>query len=157
MKIGQPMTNVLNALQDLVRIQARIEDTPLSYEADVRLTPREIHTIQAIGDREGINVKNLGNHFGVTKSASSQLVSRLADRGFVDKRPAPDNNKEIRLVLTDKGRLAQRVHELTHARYLDDLAHRLERFSKAELETVASFLATVRTCMTEHANRVPRG
>ena len=69
----------------IINKQGRIEKIPVRLEEGLEITPAEGHTIQAIGEHESINVTELGAYFGVTKSAASQIIGKLAQKGFVKK------------------------------------------------------------------------
>jgi DNA-binding MarR family transcriptional regulator len=128
------------AAWQLVRLlnkRSRIEERPIRYDADVELSPREIHTIQAIGEQEEINVSDVAAYFGVSKSAASQMVRKLVDKGFVEKAHAAHSNREFRLSLTKSGRRAFRAHERLHGRLVADLTDRLGAFSLSQIATAS--------------------
>ena len=90
-----------------------IEAIPMDFGTGL-LHPSEIHTIQAIGDYPGLNVTALALRMGVSRGGASQMVSRLAGKGLIEKYRLPDNEKEVCLRLTQDGRVAFRGHELQH-------------------------------------------
>jgi DNA-binding MarR family transcriptional regulator len=51
----------------------------------------------------GSTVVELAQHLDVTKQAASQMVEDLVRRGYVDRRPHPDDARARLVVLTDKG------------------------------------------------------
>ncbi|MGH3736400.1 MAG: MarR family winged helix-turn-helix transcriptional regulator [Micromonosporaceae bacterium] len=59
--------------------------------AFVRLTPH------------GATVSELAVHLGVTRQAASQLVEELERKGYVRRRPHPDDARARLVVLTDRG------------------------------------------------------
>ena len=110
---------IKHAVQGLLRIAhlyARIEAMPIPVDEDNTVSTREAHTIQAIGEGDVINVTQVASHFGITKSAASQLVAKLEKRGFLHKRPAAHSNKEFQLSLTELGDSAFRAHALSAVR-----------------------------------------
>ena len=114
----------------------RFEKVPMDFGVEERLFPSEIHTIEAIGKNEWINVTQLSEMLGITKGAVSQTVNRLAQKQFVKKVKRPRNEKETFLELTPKGRAAFEGHEKFHRemyldflKYADNISHRdLRRF-----------------------------
>ena len=64
------------------KMYARIEEMPIPIHEGLVVTTREAHTIQAVGDQGAMSVTEVATHFGITKSAASQMVSRLVNRGF---------------------------------------------------------------------------
>ena len=94
-------------------------------------------------DREGMSVTDVANAFDVTKSAASQMVSKLSDKGFLEKLQAPHSNKEYRLRLTPLGRKVYDAHERFHGADKHELVKRLRSFSKEEVAAVTVLLEAV--------------
>lgn len=55
-------------------------------------------------DPEGTGITDLAERAGVTKQAMSQLVQNLEERGYVARRPDPEDGRCKRVLLTDAGR-----------------------------------------------------
>lgn len=53
----------------------------------------------------------LAEHLGVTKQAAAQLVEELVAKGYVERRPHPDDGRARLIVLTGKGRNCTRAAE----------------------------------------------
>lgn len=51
----------------------------------------------------GATIKDLGEHLGISKQASAQLVDRLADAGYVRRMPHPQDRRAQLLALTARG------------------------------------------------------
>ncbi|MEW2163090.1 MarR family winged helix-turn-helix transcriptional regulator [Streptomyces sp. NPDC007084] len=60
---------------------------------------------------DGATVTDLAGHLGVTKQAVSQLVEELVGKGYVERRPHPDDARARLIVLTDRGRACTRAAE----------------------------------------------
>ncbi|WP_449245049.1 MarR family winged helix-turn-helix transcriptional regulator [Desulfobacca acetoxidans] len=143
--------------QKLMRIlnrQAQIEEIRIRFDEGVKLTPKEIHTIQAIGEPKQINLTDLAVHFGVTKSAASQIVAKLAEKGFVRKRHAAHSNKELDLSLTELGWRAFHAHERFHGKHMADLVNRLSAFSLAQIATTSVLLDVIESVLEERLVRI---
>ena len=144
------------ALQALIRIAhqyARIEAMPIPVDEDHTITTREAHTIQAIGEGEAANVTQVATHFGITKSAASQLVAKLEKRGFLAKRPAAHSNKEFQLSLTALGEAAFRAHEYFHGRDFATLVDSLSAFPISQIATLSVLLETLGEVMERRLAR----
>lgn len=59
----------------------------------------------------GATVTDLAAHLGVTKQAASQLVDEVVRRGYVERRPHPDDARARLLVLTELGWACTRAAE----------------------------------------------
>lgn len=92
----------------------QLEKKPREYAPGVILTQSEIHTIAIIGDRPGINVTELAKLRGVTKGASSQMVYKLVDKGYITKTVSPRSDTEVCLTLTEYGKIPYEQHKLYH-------------------------------------------
>jgi DNA-binding MarR family transcriptional regulator len=55
-------------------------------------------------DPDGAGITDLAERAGVTKQAMSQLIQDLEERGYVERRPDPEDGRCKRVVLTDVGR-----------------------------------------------------
>ena len=86
----------------------------VDYGTGDRLSPVEAHTIQAVGDNQGLNLTALAKTMNVTKATMSERVKKLSRQGFVRKSKALDNRKEILITLAAKGRIVHKCHADMH-------------------------------------------
>ncbi|HMM23041.1 MAG TPA: MarR family transcriptional regulator [Selenomonadales bacterium] len=100
----------------------RLERSPRSFGAAGPLTPGEIHTIAAIGCKEGILMGELAARLGVTKGAATQMASRLEVKGFVRRAPDPADARATVISLTQTGLLAYQAHEELHRRFCQKIS-----------------------------------
>ena len=120
---------------------SRVEKLPIALDNGETLSTREIHTVQAVGDHKVKNVTEVGEYFGVTKGAASQMVSRLFEKGFVDKKISSHSNKEYVLSLTANGMLAYLAHEKHHGQELQQLVNLLAELNTDELVLAQKVIA----------------
>ncbi|ABA89906.1 winged helix-turn-helix transcriptional regulator, MarR family [Syntrophotalea carbinolica DSM 2380] len=130
----------IRQLQQLAHKLARVEDLPIEVDKELAISTREAHTIQAIGEQAALCVKDIATRFGVTKSAASQMVSKLARKGFIDKQLSAHSNKELRISLTPLGWQAFRAHEQAHAKDLSRIVERMQSFSAGDIATLEELL-----------------
>lgn len=104
----------LELFQRVVHKYNQFEAQKRYYGTDILITVSEIHTIDAIGDNENLNLISLANLTGVTKGSASQMVYKLVDKGLVKKATAPYSDREIVLNLTEKGYAAYIGHKRMH-------------------------------------------
>ena len=71
----------------------------VDYGTGDRLSPVEAHTIQAVGDNQGLNLTALAQAMNVTKATMSERVKKLTRQGLLRKSKALDNRKEILITL----------------------------------------------------------
>jgi DNA-binding MarR family transcriptional regulator len=114
---------LLWTIEDYVQMAS----APKRYGTDTLYHRLEIHLVDTIGSREGINVTELAGAHGITKSAVSQAVKKLENKGLVKRYKAPENRKEVLFRVTLRGREAYKAHTAFHAKvegpFIDELAH----------------------------------
>lgn len=143
---------IKEAIRQLRRISnkySRIEKLPIVVDDGVEVSTKEVHTIQAIGERQGMSVTDVATHFGVTKSAASQIVAKLTNKGFLEKMLAPHSNKEYQLSLSKLGWKAFRSHERFHGEDLANIIERLSTFPLQQIATLSVLLETIGAIMDE--------
>jgi DNA-binding MarR family transcriptional regulator len=59
----------------------------------------------------GATVSELAVHLGMTRQAAGQLVDELEAKGYVERRPHPDDGRARLVVLTDRGWACTRAAE----------------------------------------------
>jgi DNA-binding MarR family transcriptional regulator len=59
----------------------------------------------------GATVSELAAHLGVTRQAAAQLVDELIEKGYVSRRPHPEDGRARLIVLTDRGWACTRAAE----------------------------------------------
>lgn len=101
-------------LERIVHKYNQTESKKMCYGTDTKLTRKEIHTINAVGNNAGINVTTLAKMQGITKGAVSQMVYKLVEKGYMVKSVSPDSDAEVRLELTELGMVAYDAHNEYH-------------------------------------------
>lgn len=139
----------IRELLRVAKLYARIEDLPIVVDENFEVTTREAHTIQAVGEHEKISVTDVAHLFGITKSAASQMVSKLAKRGCLNKQLSVHSNKEYELQLTPLGWKVFKAHEEMHGKDLADLVERLSGFSFSQIATLSVILEAIGNVMDQ--------
>jgi DNA-binding MarR family transcriptional regulator len=116
------------------------EKQPVRIGGGIKLNAAQIHIIEAVGKGLGNTVTGLSRHFKVTKSAVSQIVSKLYRSGFLQKSRKKGNRKEILLSLTEKGRKAFMLHERLNESAFRRLDRMVGKYSDRELEVLLRML-----------------
>lgn len=100
----------------------------------------EIHTIVAIAEKPAINLTQLAESLGVSKSAVSKFVKKLLRKGYVLKSRPIDNQKEVIFNLTDKGKIAFKGHEEFSHKIFGSIYDILENIEGREIIIIENFL-----------------
>ena len=144
MKKKEDIINAIGLqLLQIINMRTQLEEKSISFDANIKMTPREIHTIQAIGEHKSLNVKEVGDHFKVTKSAASQMLKKLTEKGFIKKANSPHSNKELQITLTELGEQAFHAHQKFHTLHMNELVQNLDNFSVEDMTTTADFLKVI--------------
>ena len=112
--------------------------------------PSEIHTVDAIGNNDGINVTTLAARLGVTKGAVSQMVAKLKKRGLVNKLKSVDNERDVILTLTAKGRRAYEAHKRYHLELYRDFLKQIDDVTLKEIELFAVLMGKLERYLERH-------
>ncbi len=124
---------------------AKIDHLPNDYGIGESLFPSEIHTIEAIGKNQKINITELAKIMTITKGATSQMIIRLTKKGFVQKTRSGDNEKEVRLTLTTNGKKAYSGHEKHHKKFKNELWKCLENVTPEECRKFKKIMEKIET------------
>ncbi len=106
-----PLFQILGAV--LTRY-ARIERRPVDFGTGTPLYPAEVHmlsTLDMLGDG---HVTGIARACGVTKGAVSQMLSRLRDKGLVDREPDGETSGKAVIRLTELGKTVNQAHNAFH-------------------------------------------
>lgn len=147
---------ILNTIKKFASVASKYcesEELPIRVNDDLIISTREAHVIQAIGNTENLGVTDLGNYFGISKSAASQMVSKLTSRGFIKKMRSAENNKEVNLDLTGLGEEAYTAHENYHKKDRDYLVSKMKTFSLSQVTTLCVMLEAIEEIMEERIEK----
>ncbi|MBP2642934.1 MAG: MarR family transcriptional regulator [Firmicutes bacterium] len=129
--------NLSLSMARLIMCFKRLERYPRTFGKAGRLTLSEIHTIDAIGCGEGIQMSELAARLDVTKGAVTQIISRLEVKELVCRIPHPTDSRYTIVSLTKTGLLAYQAHA--------ELDQKLYRKFSAQL--APQEIETFKTCI----------
>lgn len=115
--------------------------TQHAYEAE-HCNMVEIHTLTYIDDCPGITATQLSKLWHKSKSSISQIIKKLTEAGYVEKRYRENNEKTALLYVTDKGKRLSSIHKAYDvADITQTTAHLEERCSKEDLDAFYRIIA----------------
>ena len=140
----------------VVTIMESMHAPSLSFGTGISMYRREIHTIQAIGKKPGINITALAEYMGVTKGAVSQTIKKLIRKGLVRKTYAPSNAKEVVLELTDLGWVGFHNHEKFHMEALGIAREYFGNQFENKFEAIEAVMTDLNAILDEYEKRLKK-
>ena len=114
-------------------------DEQLRAEAGMTLEEYDVIYQLSTGDRGGVRMTALASALLVAPSSCTRLVSRLTERGWVDRRADPDDGRAVVAALTPTGRRALARAAVSHLRGIEEVFG--SRLSVAEARSLGRTLA----------------
>lgn len=111
----------------------------------------EIHTIVAINTQDGLNITALAKKQGVSKSAVSQMVSKLVKKGFITKELSPETDNEVVLKLTESGTAVCQEHEQQHKWLRTQLSAVFAKYPSGTVDTLAQIALDLQKMWNLHS------
>lgn len=116
MKYSQEQYSKL--VRQLTDFNDRYEQVGLDYHKELHdygtgelYTPTEVHMVTRIEENPGITAAKIAEETYRTKSAVSQMLSKLEGKGLIYKEKDPRNGKQQLLYVTPKGRHLSLCHK----------------------------------------------
>ncbi|MFF0826040.1 MarR family winged helix-turn-helix transcriptional regulator [Brevibacillus sp. NPDC003359] len=81
------------------------------YGTGETINMMEVHTLTVIEENPGITVTEVALEWNRTKSAVSQIITKLEKRGLIIRKKEHDNAKNVHLYVTDKGEVLSKAHK----------------------------------------------
>lgn len=136
----------------LLRVINRVQrDRPRRYSDSLSMSLVEMEICQRIHRRPGISAIELSDKLAVSRSAMSQTLARLRDRGLIAEQPDQANRRRKLLTLTAAGEEAMRA--ATRANEL--LAEDVYGEPRAELESYHRFVRKLEDAQLKAAAAFP--
>jgi len=82
-------------------------------------TYAQCHVIWETAQESKISVNELAHRLNITKSAVSRTVDDLVNKGYLDRKPNPDDRRYVDIELTEKGQKVFLEIELNSRRYFE--------------------------------------
>jgi DNA-binding MarR family transcriptional regulator len=150
------VTDLIQVLFDLVQSQTRLYNALSDrLRAEHGLTTSQFGALRIIGRGDDCRVNDLAREAAITVGASSKVVDRLEEAGWVSRRPNPANRRSSLLALTAAGRqLLDAATPTVQSELCTWLAGPL---SPRSLDELASAVARLRQVMEDARAGTPTG
>ncbi len=95
---------------DFVMVCSAMINIPKEYEPGIMLTIVEVSIVMEVVRSPGITAAQLSRKWKRTRSALSQSIKKLKQKGMLEAQPSPENQKRLLLYPTEAGiRLWERI------------------------------------------------
>lgn len=131
---------VIHVFEKTMNKYIATEKKPLDYGVGCLLYRAEVHTIDAIGRHAQINITDLSDDLGVTKSAVSQMIDKLTKKGMVNKRVLSKSDTEVALDLTEKGKQVYAGHIAYHREFYHAIDQALTTVPQKEIDVFCEIM-----------------
>jgi DNA-binding MarR family transcriptional regulator len=81
---------------------------------DTKLSILEVHTIEALGRKPSLKMRELAEILGVSTASVTAIVDKLEEKGFAVRRTTPADRRVYLLELTKKGFELYEMHSNQH-------------------------------------------
>jgi DNA-binding MarR family transcriptional regulator len=125
------------------------EKRSFDYDVGCLLYRSEIHTIDAIGKHNNINVTELSNYLGITKSAVSQMIDKLSKKGMVTKTVLSKSDTRVALALTSSGKKVYNAHNEHHRNLYRYMEQALATVTESDIDVYVSIMNQLYTLLDE--------
>ena len=121
----------------LIELYDKIASWEHSVVKDSGLSPAQMHTIEVIGHRKNLRMKELAEKLGVTTGTLTIGVDRLEKLGLVVRKPHDTDRRSYFVVLTDSGEKMFEEHHRFHQDFTSEITSDL---TNGELEVLTTLL-----------------
>ena len=135
------MTDLLVKAYRLINIYNSKSRTAHLYECGVTLYPAQVHTLEVIGENEGITLTETAAMLYVTKAAVSQCIKQLCGMGLIRREDKKAVGGAQELFLTGKGRSVFDEHHRRHSGMIKAIEDVWDTLSEDSREGIRKMLS----------------
>ena len=120
-------------LNDIFNNVMIIEENSLRSSRFSDVSIKEMHTIDAIGDRTDATPSDVSRKLMVTLGTVTTSLNNLERKGYIERERSTKDRRVVYLHLTHKGRLVYRLHRRFHQRMVAQIT---EGMDEAEFQVM---------------------
>ena len=124
----------------LIELYDKVSSWEHSVVKGSGLSPAQMHTIEIIGHRKKLRMKELAEKLGVTTGTLTIGVDKLEKLGLVERKPHDTDRRSYFVVLTDKGEKIFEEHHRFHGDFTREVSAEL---TNSDVETLTVLLGKV--------------
>lgn len=129
-------------MHELAEINQKIFSTG-DYKDFLSLCNNDISILASLGEHPGETAKQISVMLNLPKTTVVTAVSRLAERGYINREQNAKDGREKLLMLTDLGKKVNQEHEQYERYFLEGL---MNLFCEEDYETLADIFERSKVC-----------
>ena len=127
-------------IEQLSQSMERYETETFNNSPLSKLTPTQVHYLDAIFHLEDPKISELASYLNVSKPTVTFALNKMEKQGFVIKTQSDEDRRFFSIQLTPKGKELAKLHDEIHKSYSDIFKQVL---NKKELKTLEALLGKV--------------
>lgn len=124
----------------------RIEEYAIKTGVFKDLSITEIHTLEAVGLYGSKTMSEIASELEITMGTLTTAIDKLIKKGYVERKRSNIDRRIVNVSLTNKGKLAYRIHEKFH---LDMVKAIMNDFNSQEEEVLLCALRKLNNHLKE--------
>lgn len=124
----------------LIELYDKISSWEQSVVKDSGLSPAQMHTIEVIGHKKNLRMKELAERLGVTTGTLTIGVDKLEKLHLVARKPHDTDRRSYFVILTDKGEKMFEEHHRFHENFTSEISTEL---NNKEVETLSKLIGKI--------------
>ncbi|AFA49382.1 MarR family transcriptional regulator [Acetobacterium woodii] len=137
-------------------IYQSILNLPQSFDVDATtysLYPSELKALDMIGQFADINLTQLANKLGISKSAISKCTAKLLEKELITKEKSLINVREVVFSLTANGQTIFKQLQNVQDNLFEPFNQAMAKFTSAEMNELHRMFLSIHASLTEILNR----
>lgn len=124
----------------LIELYDKISSWEHSVVKDSGLSPAQMHTIEVIGHKKNLRMKELAEKLGVTTGTLTIGVDNLEKLDLVTRKPHDTDRRSYYVLLTEKGEKMFEEHHRFHENFTSEISTEL---TNTEVETLSKLISKI--------------
>lgn len=134
---------LMDCLFSFSQVSGINQNIPRTYGSDEVLYMAEVHMIRDIKNHDGITITQLARMNGKSKSAVSQMIDKLQQKGLVIKEKHPESNRKVAIYLSEKGERINKYHTRFDRKEYDKVLSHLTDYTNEDFQKIIRLLHIV--------------
>lgn len=141
--------NAMKKFKRVARLWTENERKPHDFGDGQIVYHSEVFLLVHIEKHKGSSVTELARILDMTKGSVSEVLKKLAQKGFIIKEQSPENASKIMINISDKGKEILEKHEKIHSNIESKFKKYYETLAEDELKFLEEFFSKFEDFLNE--------